>query len=171
MKLIGACILLFSATMLGFHTATRYAKRPQQIRELGIALQLLETEICYGATALPLALDYVSKRARGEVGRLFQQAAQRLLAEDGRSTAECWEQAVEQVWSSMTMKKAEKEIMLHLGSVLGKSEKEDQRKHIRLTLMNLQQEEMVARDEQQKYEKMCRSLGILGGILAVILMY
>lgn len=171
LKLIGAGILLFSATMIGFQVAKVYANRPKEIRQLGIALQLLETEICYGSTTLPIALEYVSKRIQGEIGQLFGQAAVYLSTYDGLSTEDSWEMALEKVWSKTTMKKAEKEVLLHLGKVLGKSDKEDQRKHIRLTLLNLQQEELTARDEQQKYEKMCKSLGVLSGILAIILMY
>lgn len=171
MKLIGACVVFVSATLIGLFAANAYAQRPREIRQLGIALQLLETEICYGAIALPIALDRVANRVRGPVGQLFKRASSHLSTEDGLSTEDSWRRAVEQIWSQTTMKKSEKEILLHLGSVLGKSEKEDQRKHIRLTLTNLQQEELTAREEQQKYEKMCRSLGILCGLLAVILMY
>lgn len=162
---------MFSATMIGFQAARVYANRPKEIRQLGTALGLLETEICYGSTALPIALEYVAKRSQGEIGELFKQAAIYLSKYDGLSTADCWEMAIEKVWSKTTMKKPEKEVLLHLGKVLGKSDREDQRKHIRLTVMNLQQEELTAREEQQKYEKMFKSLGILSGILAVILMY
>ncbi|HBI05200.1 MAG TPA: stage III sporulation protein AB, partial [Paenibacillaceae bacterium] len=62
-------------------------------------------------------------------------------------------------------------VLLQLGQVLGQSNREDQQKHIRLALMNLKSEEDVARAQQQKYEKMCRSLGLLGGLLVVILLY
>jgi len=75
LKLIGAGIILFSATMIGFQAAKIYANRPKEIRQLGIALQLLETEICYGSTTLPIALAYVSRRIRGEIGQLFGQAS------------------------------------------------------------------------------------------------
>lgn len=171
LKFIGAGIILFSATMVGFQAAKVYANRPKEIRQLGIALQLLETEICYGSTTLPVALNYVARRIRGEIGQLFGQASVYLSQYDGLSTEDSWEMALEKVWSKTTMKKPEKEILLHLGKVLGKSDKEDQRKHIRLTVTNLKQEELVARDDQQKYEKMCKSLGVLSGLLAIILMY
>lgn len=171
LKLIGASIILFSATMIGFQVAKMYASRPQEIRRLGIALQLLETEICYGSTTLSLALEHVAKRTQGVIGAIFRQASEFLVKYDGLSTQDCWEMAIDKTWTRTTMKMPEKEVLLHLGKVLGKSDREDQQKHIQLAVMNLRKEEQEARDEQQKYEKMCKSLGVLSGILAVILMY
>ncbi|RXT13776.1 stage III sporulation protein SpoIIIAB [Ammoniphilus sp. CFH 90114] len=171
LKLLGASIILFSATMIGFQVAKMYSRRPKEIRRLSVALQLLETEICYGSTTLPLALEHVGKRVQGEIGSIFRQSADYLLKYDGLSTMDCWEMGVEKTWPKTTMRQAEKEILLHLGKVLGKSDRQDQQKHIRLAVMNLKKEEEEARMDQQKYEKMCKSLGVLSGILAVILMY
>lgn len=148
-----------------------YAHRPKEIRRLIVALQLLETEICYGSTTLPIALDHVGRRVSGVIGTIFKQSAEYLLEYDGLSTMDCWEMGIEKTWPKTTMRQPEKEILLHLGQVLGKSDKFDQQKHIRLAVLNLQKEEEEARGEQQKYEKMFKSLGVLSGILAVILMY
>ena len=87
------------------------------------------------------------------------------------TTQECWELAIERDRKKNRHEIPEKEVLLHLGQVLGQSNREDQQKHIRLALINLKSEEQQARDNQQKYEKMCRSLGLLGGLLVVILLY
>jgi stage III sporulation protein AB len=60
--------------------------------------------------------------------------------------------------------------MLRLGTTLGISDKEDQMKHIHLALLQLAAEEDAARDDQGRYEKMWKSLGILIAVLIVILM-
>ena len=171
LKLVGAVIIMFSATMVGFQAASMYSHRPKEIRRLIVALQLLESEIFYGSTTLAIALDHVAKRLEGEIGLIFHTAADYLTHYDGLSTADCWEMAIEKTWSKTAMKKQEREILVHLGKVLGRSDKEDQRNHIRLAIMNLQSEEVTARDDQQKYEKMYKSLGFLCGVLVVILMY
>ena len=54
-KLIGAALILFAGTMIGFMQASRFAARPRQIRQLSYALQRLETEIGFGFTPLPEA--------------------------------------------------------------------------------------------------------------------
>jgi stage III sporulation protein AB len=53
---------------------------------------------------------------------------------------------------------------------LGSSERADQLKHVRLAMHQLQAEEAAARDEQMRFEKMCRSLGALGAALVVIVL-
>jgi stage III sporulation protein AB len=68
------------------------------------------------------------------------------------------------------MKKPELDAMLRLGATLGGSGRDDQVKHIKLAMLQLQAEESSARDDQQRYEKMSRSLGVLGAALLVIIM-
>jgi stage III sporulation protein AB len=68
------------------------------------------------------------------------------------------------------MKPPERDALARLGATLGGSGREDQLKHVRLAALQLQAEEAAARDEQQRYEKMCRSLGVLGAALVVIVL-
>lgn len=171
MKLIGAAVVLVCSTLIGLRFASLYVQRALQLRQLQVALQWLETQIVYGSTPLERALHHIAQRLGGEIGQLFAAAAETLINLPDATTQECWELAIEKKWEKTAMKTPEKEILLHLGQVLGQSNREDQQKHIRLALMNLKSEEQQARDNQQKYEKMCRSLGLLGGLLVVILLY
>jgi stage III sporulation protein AB len=171
LKAVGAIIILFAATMIGFQAANLYAERPKEIRRLIIGLQLLDTEIYYSQLPLQQALFRVARRLRGVVGVIFQTAGEYLKNYDGLSTTDCWELAVSKTWNKTTMRKPEKEVFLTLGRVLGRSDKQDQQKHLRLAIMNLQSEEQEAKFDAQKYEKMYKSLGFLSGLLAVILMY
>jgi stage III sporulation protein AB len=69
------------------------------------------------------------------------------------------------------MKTSEKEAFLQLGLTLGITDRDDQIKHLRLTASQLQTEELTAWEEQKRYEKMWKSLGLLSATLVVILMY
>jgi len=173
LKLIGILLVLFAGTTIGFVQASRFAARPRQIRELLHALQRLETEISYGQTHLPEALLRISGLLPQPLSALFASIARSLhrdSLESGETVRECWEKAIAAHWPATAMKKAEKEAMLRLGSTLGASGREDQLKHIRLTAIQLQAEESTAREDQQRYEKLSRSLGMLGAALIVILM-
>jgi stage III sporulation protein AB len=68
------------------------------------------------------------------------------------------------------MRENEKAVMLRLGSSLGISDKEDQIKNLQLAMLQLKAEEDAARDDQGRYEKMWKSLGVLIAVLVVILM-
>ncbi|WP_027417581.1 stage III sporulation protein SpoIIIAB [Aneurinibacillus terranovensis] len=171
LKLIGAAIILLSTTLAGLRVAGYFARRPLQIRQLRTALKILETEIVYGATPLYQALEHIANRLHGEVSRLFKTAARLLDNNDELTTYECFRKAIEQTWPHTAMKAPEKEMLLHLGTVLGQSDREDQKKHIELTIINLHSEENQAKENQAKYEKVAKSLGFLGGLLVVILLF
>ncbi|MFD0670540.1 stage III sporulation protein SpoIIIAB [Cohnella sp. GCM10027633] len=172
LKFIGVALVLFAGTMIGFVQAARYAARPKQIRQLLHALQRLETEIGYGQTPLPQALDRIAAVIAMPVSRMFKDIAVSLTTESARSGAtvrEIWERVIAAGWQDTAMRAPEQEAMLRLGSTLGASGRDDQLKHIRLAMAQLQAEEASARDDQQRYEKLSRSLGALGAALIVIL--
>ncbi|XEC92855.1 stage III sporulation protein SpoIIIAB [Paenibacillus tarimensis] len=169
-KIIGAMLVLFAGGMIGFQQAARFAARPRQLRQLGFAVSQLETEIGYGYTPLPDALIRAVKTLSEPVAGLFIRAAALLEDAKGLSFNECWEQAVKEHWQHTAMRENEKAVLLRLGSSLGISDREDQLKHLRLALLQLKSEEDAARDDQARYEKLSKSLGILAAALIVILM-
>lgn len=170
LKLIGAVVILFSSSMVGWQMGRYYAFRPLDIRTLIISLQMLETEIVYGATPLHRALAKIGERMRAGIGSLFLTASELLVKDEPLGTNECWRQAIEKNWGQTALRKTEKDILLTLGLVLGNSDRDDQQKHLRMAITHLQGLEEEARSEKQRYEKMYKSLGFLGGLLVVILM-
>ncbi len=173
LKFIGVLLVLFAGTMIGWVQSARYSARPRQIRELLHAFQRLETEIGYGRTPLPEALDRIAAAVPKPLSAMFAGIAGALAGEEARSgetVRECWEKAIRESWPATAMKQPEKEAALRLGAILGGSGREDQLKHLKLAFHQLQAEEASAREDQRKYEKLSRSLGMLGAALIVILM-
>lgn len=170
-KLLGACLILLATTWIGFEISRSYRDRPKQIRQLRSALSLLETEIGYGIRPLAQACHEISLRSEEPIGQIFGQSAKHLKNLDGISTYQCFEKAIEQVWKQTALKESEKAILLDFSSTLGISDREDQLQHVERAKANLEVEEQKAREEQQQYEKMVKTLGILTGALIVILIY
>ncbi|MFP3339250.1 hypothetical protein R0J91_14835, partial [Micrococcus sp. SIMBA_131] len=83
---------------------------------------------------------------------------------------EAWMESMDEVWKYTAFKQEEKEVMKQLGATIGQHDREHEQKQIRLALIHLEREESEARDNQMKYERMFKSLGVLGGILLVILL-
>lgn len=171
LKMIGALIVFTAGVLLGFHRAATYADRPKHIRQCIHTLQRLETEISYGFTPLPQALQRTSEALNEPLKTIIAKAAENLQHNDSKPTAMCWSEALLQGWERTAMQQTERDIMLQLGSTLGISDRNDQIKHVHLAMHQLQSEEALAKEEQQRYEKMWKSLGALGGALIVILMY
>jgi len=170
-KLVGAVLIIFASTLFGFYKASLYAARPRQIRQLVHALKRLATEIGYGSTPLPVALRKLSAQCQRPLDQMFATIADRLSGGRSETVRQVWQETIQRFWGQTAMKAPEQETLLELASTLGISDREDQLKHLELAITGLQHEEAVARDEQQKFEKLSRSLGMLGGALIVILIY
>jgi stage III sporulation protein AB len=170
-KIIGALMILITGTLFGFYQASQYVNRPKQIRQLIQAIQRLETEINYGFTPLPEALERISKSIPEPVSSIYRHASEEIRINNGKTTMDAWESVVKDSWKNTSMKVEEMDIMLQLGTTLGISDRRDQIKHIHLAANQLLGEEASAKEDQNRYEKMWKSLGLLGGALVVILMY
>ncbi|MED5017560.1 stage III sporulation protein SpoIIIAB [Paenibacillus chibensis] len=170
LKLLGAVLILLSGTLAGFHQAARFAARPKQIRELILAMQRLETEISYGFTPLPDAFSKMAEQLGEPLRTLFKRAAH-YMASSGITAQESIQRSLQENWKRTAMKTPERDILHQLSFTLGTSDRQDQIKHIALAAQQLKHEEAMARDEQAKYEKISRSLGLLIGALIVILIF
>ncbi|MFV9510801.1 stage III sporulation protein SpoIIIAB [Tepidibacillus sp. LV47] len=171
LKLIGSTLIIAASTYGGMIIAKSYHERPKQLRYLRQGLQMLETEIAYSSRPLHLAMDLIGERIPGIIGQLFQEMGKNLRDQDAISTFECWQKAIDAIFSKTSLKIQDKQILLQYGHTLGMTDKNDQIKHIQLTIQQLETEEELARDEQKIYEKLSKNLGVLLGLLIVILMY
>lgn len=171
LKLIGAVLVLVSGTLFGFYQAAQFANRPKQVRQLILAMQRLETEIMYGFTPLPDALNKIGQQLAAPLQAIFIETSRKLTESHGYTAQQSWQQSVAEQWKHTALKQNEKNILHQFGFTLGTSDRNDQIKHIKLAVNQLQHEEAAARDDQARYEKMCKSLGLLAGALIVILIY
>lgn len=170
MSFVGALLILIAGTLFGFQKAAGFAERPRQIRQLTHALQRLETEIGFAATPLPDALLRTAEGSPEPLAALLRQVSSELRRSVERSFSEVWEDAITQHWGELSMGPAERGILVRLGTTLGISDREDQLKHLKHAVVGLRGEEETARDDQRRYEKMWKSLGLLIAALVVILM-
>ncbi|AZK47055.1 stage III sporulation protein SpoIIIAB [Paenibacillus lentus] len=170
-KMVGAALVILAATLAGLAKARQFASRPNQIRRLILALKRLETEIMYGYTPLPDALQRIADQSGEPIKALFEGAAAQMNPPLNWTAQQSLHHAVETRWKYTAMKAPEKEVMLQLGFTLGTSDRTNQLGHIATAIRQLESEEHAAREEQGRYEKMSKSLGLLGGAFIVILLY
>lgn len=171
LKLLGAVLIVLAGTLAGFKRAAQYADRPRHIRGLIAALQRLETEILYGFTPLPEALRRIGLQSKEPLRAFFLRTAEEMSPPLDRSAAEAFQRAMDVHFTAASLKGTEQEILRQLSCTLGTSDRSNQSTHIALALQQLKQEETAAREDQGKYEKMSKSLGLLLGALIVILIF
>lgn len=170
-KLLGGALVMLSSSMIGFLVANSFHYRPRLLRDLQLALSMLETEIDYGHSPLPEALENISKNVDSNVAKLFTLAKKYLTSKEGLAPNEAWERAIHDYYPDSHLAEADMEILRNFGKYLGFTDRQDQLKHIRLALTTLKQQERIAMEEKDKNEKLWKYLGVLSGIMVFLLLY
>jgi stage III sporulation protein AB len=169
-KIIGAAIILGSTSIIGFSLSRDCSKRPRILRELQAALQMLENEISYMSNLLSDAFMRIYTSSGTEASILFKEAAKKLDSM-GTTADEAWKSAVNDLYSRLALKKEDKAILISFGSMLGNSDLDGQISNIRLTTSQLKLQELKAEEIKKKNERMYRSLGVLGGLALIIILF
>lgn len=167
-RLMGALFVIFATTSYGFQRAKGYRERIYQLRSFQDGLSMLQTEITYGLTPLPLALEKVSRSIKGEIGIFFKDVSEKLITGDGELLEEYWNQCLGQLNTFLT--KEDQGIIKNLGYSIGRSSVSEQKKHLEMTLRQLQISERESRELCSKNEKMWKYLGLFSGIALVLVL-
>lgn len=170
LKVCGLLLLATASTWYGFCRAAQYAARTQQLRQAVSFLQALEMHITYAGTVLPQALTQAASTVSEPVAGVFRAVAAQVgggrLPPDRALTLVLREKAGE-----LAMAAPELEVLAHMSRCLGRSDRQDQVKHLRLAQGQLQALAQDAAAEQERSGRMWRYLGVCGGLaLAVLLL-
>ncbi len=166
---VGAGLVVGGTALLGQVYARDLHRRPAELQAVRTALQMLETEIDYGASPLPVAMRRVARFGREPARELFSVAAEILDHGGGGGAGEAWSAAVRRVEPGTAWAAGDVEILLALGPCLGGSHREDQLRHLRLCMERLSAAEAEARSAAARNARLARHLGFLGGIALVLL--
>ena len=165
-KCLGALLILWASGNIGFYFAGKLQKRVKTLETLQNVLQMLETEIIFCATDLSDALKHIAQVAKGPVGDFLLSIDKHLYL----SAKVAWEKALDTNSAAMNLLAADIEIMRPFGTHLGSTDSENQCKSICHLRQKLHIEEKAAREIVQKNGKMCKSLGLLGGLCAIVIL-
>lgn len=171
LKLVGMCMTLGACGTMGLMWARVYEKRPRQLAALEEALLLLETEITYGSTPLPEAMELVSRQCYREVASVFRQTAVELKKMEGSTANEAWVRSVDAFYPGSALTDSDLQIMRRFGVSLGNSDREDQMKHLALARSQLKAAADQADAAARKTASVFKYLGFLGGLFVVLVLY
>ncbi|MGM8213476.1 stage III sporulation protein SpoIIIAB [Virgibacillus sp. W0430] len=169
MKWIGALLFIATSTWIGFEWSHHLHQRPKHIRQLKNALQVLEAEILYSHLPLHDAFQTIGKQIPHPTGELFQKLANGMIHSSRVDFGTLWNDQIEIYMNMSAIGSNEREILKQFGQTLGQHDFTQQQKHIHLTISHLNRELEEARDNQQRYGKMAKSIGFLCGLFIILL--
>jgi stage III sporulation protein AB len=170
LKMAGAILVCLSSALTGYMLAGGLTARVRSLQALLVGLQNLETEIHYGATPLPEALREVARRCGPPTAALFETAARYLGDPAGYTAGEAWQRALEEWRGEAHLRASEAAILNGLGTCLGRSDREDQVKHLRLAREQLGLCLARAEEEAARGVKLWSYLGLTAGPALVLLL-
>lgn len=168
-ELIGSALILVSSTLIGTYYSQLYKRRTSDLCALKKALIILRGEINYSLSPMPDALDNVSRRFDHEISVFFKSVSEELKKNSGKTLTEVWKKKAEEELNKTFLNKTDIYNVMSFSENLGYLDKEMQNNNINLLIDQVNQEIKASVNNDNKYSKLYRSLGVLGGILVVVI--
>lgn len=170
LKIIGGILVITGSTIIGYTVSGNYSKRPVQLKILQSLIQMLENEIRYMSSIITDAFRKIARSSNNVTTSFFITTLEYLESERYTNIGEAWENAIKENIGRTALNKEDAEILISFGKMLGNSDVQGQIKNIVYTLQQLNLQQHKAEEAKKKYDTMYKTLGILGGTVAVILL-
>ena len=164
-KLITLLFILISCIYIGVLISRKYLNRVKNLKEIKIALSMLETKIKFTYEPLPKVFEDISKKVDDSIGNIFKLASIKM---NNMSASDAWISSINE--SKTNLNKEDLETLKGFANLLGKVDIEGQVNEIKLMENFIDKQLGLAEEEKIKYEKMYKSLGITIGLAIVILL-
>lgn len=169
MKVIGVILFISMSSWIGFDMSFQLSKRTKQIRQLIQSLQILDAEMSYSQSTLQQIFTVISTKSSEPIATFYERLAEQ-LTEAVPDFLYIWSQELSFLQSTSALKGKELEVLEQLGSTLGQYTLTEQQKHLVLAMHHLQTELEEAYEQQLKYGKVMKTLGVLIGMFIVLLL-
>ena len=168
-KAVGALMIICGTAAWGFKSVTKRKNRVLTLRALIVSLDIMRDEICVNLTSLPKVMEILGKASPKPASRFYKTVASRTcdIVNDGffgiwmKSLDECLGQ---------NLADEERDVLIRLGSGLGKYDFESQSRVIMTAKKNLERIENTAENEKNANSKLHAFLGVAAGLMAVVVL-
>lgn len=158
----GSLMLAAACAMYGAELAAALRRRRDFMREFVTSLSVIETEIIF--CARPLG-EIFKKLDNKKLYGLFTECAAEI---DKCGIKAAWEAAARQAAQCADLPKSCVDTLMQIGSELGRSDKEGQKKAIKRTAALADAAAAEADEEYKRMGRVYRGCGLLAGALCII---
>lgn len=169
-QILGSTLVLISSSLLGIHYSKSYRRRTDDLRTFKKALILLRGEINYSLSPMPEALEDISTRFDHVIASFFKSISDELKLNLGKTLTEVWKKKAEEILKRTYLNSLDIKNIMLFSENIGYLDKEMQNNNINMLLEQLDEEIKLSMENDAKYNKLYRSLGVLGGILVIVLL-
>ncbi len=164
-KLVILFIIFFLSNLIGKMIAGKYRYRYEELKQMKSALNMFKTKVKFTYDTIPEIFEEISKNFNRNVGQVFQNAKVKM---DYKSAEESWKESIEESENNMTDE--DKQILVMMSKMLGKSDVDGQISQIDITLEFLEKQLENSFEEKNKNERLFRKLGTIMGLTLVTIL-
>lgn len=162
-RIIGAGLIGIVCAYAGFRAAEKLKRRKAFFTEFILSLGIVETEIVFGQKSLIRIFKELKEREY--VGDFYGEVCESLMQKGIKAA---WREGVKNGIENVSLKDDEESILLSLGSELGMSDIEGQKRAINRTVVLLKNVENKAAEEYMRLAKAYKWCGVLAGVFVMI---
>lgn len=162
--------IFLTSCSLGFAYGDRYAKRVFYLRELLQSIKLLKTEVVILSNPLPIAFKNISPRTDKKISNVYELILEDMVTKDIDEIYPSFVKTRDILINECFLIQEDVDLFNTLGKTIGKTDRLDQDKHFNYVINELTLTINEAKIERDKNLKMYRSLGLLMGLGAIIIL-
>lgn len=170
LKAVGSLMVVGAAALLGFSAAAELEASYQELLYLRRLMEMLKGEIYYSRAALSHIFLKLSKEAGNPYDVWFGEMCALIESRCGKSLTSIWRESAAEALCKSKLPEKEKQKLSDLGALLGDSDLETQINQLKGYLEQLDEAIQDMRSEIGDKKKLCRCLGIIGGMFVAILL-
>ncbi len=171
MKLIGACLVMVGCMGLAQCRIGKDKKRKLLLGNLQKLFVMLHSEIQFRNLTITEAFFQISRRIDSQLASFLTEIGEEWRQKRGESVGEIWKSCVRRDFSDSYLKKEDLDWLEEIGEGLGSFDRTEQVRHIELLLKYLEEELTVCERIVRESEKLYKTMGLLGGIFIIVLLF
>lgn len=171
LKILGGMCILAASSGMGFSLARQWTKHLETLENLRKMIFLLKSQILYTNAPLAEALEIIGEKSPGILGDFFIRVAVRIKKQDGELFYTMWKEEVEKIESESFLTDQDRRELADFGEHLGFLDLAQQERTILLYLEHLDIAITYLRENQREKRRLYTSLGVMGGLFLMIIMF
>ena len=171
LKAAGIFLIFLAGTGIGFSKSMEFTRREQELRNFLQIAAYLKGAVRCGNASLPEAFLETAGKMEGTYRDFLMCVSASMKDAQGRLFGSIFRDCAEKILTETALSIEEKETVFSFGGRLGHLDREMQIRQIEVFEMELSEALENLKKELPEKKKLCRSMGILGGILLGVLLW
>ena len=164
-KYISLGMILAISFSIGYLISKKYSSRVNELKEMQIALDILENKIKFTYEPLKDIFAEMKNLLKGNISDLFSNISKKL---DSNSVETAFTEALKEIKTNLL--EEDLEVINNLSKTLGKTEKDGQVSQIELSKTFISTQIKKAEKEEEKNSKLYKTLGASIGLALIIIL-